>query len=150
MAIFDEKIEIRERCKGVHCVDLSESFPTSIYLQNVASIQTRTSSPKFAEASKRYPPPVIHLALWTSFRLPASRVPRSLTRNSVTIGGNQSKASELLCSGTLRKWSKRSSCLDGLSREQVASAALEFGRTILATWKQLGFIQNWKRLVDKK
>ena len=22
LAIFDEKIEIRERCKGVHCVDL--------------------------------------------------------------------------------------------------------------------------------
>ena len=33
MAIFDEKIEIRERCKGVHCVDLGESFPTRIYLQ---------------------------------------------------------------------------------------------------------------------
>ena len=36
MAIFDEKIEIRERwipkrCKGAHCVDLGESFPTSIY-----------------------------------------------------------------------------------------------------------------------
>ena len=27
-AIFNEKIEIRERCKGVHCVDLGESFPT--------------------------------------------------------------------------------------------------------------------------
>ena len=25
-AIFNEKIEIRERCKGVHCVDLGESF----------------------------------------------------------------------------------------------------------------------------
>ena len=24
MAIFDEKIEIGERCKGVHCVDLGE------------------------------------------------------------------------------------------------------------------------------
>ena len=40
---FNEKIEIRERCKGVHCVDLGESFPTSIYLQNLASIQPRTS-----------------------------------------------------------------------------------------------------------
>ena len=30
-AIFNEKIEIRERCKGVHCVDFGESFPTSIY-----------------------------------------------------------------------------------------------------------------------
>ena len=47
MAIFDEKIEIRERCKGVHCVDLGESFPTRIYLQKSASIQPRTSPPKF-------------------------------------------------------------------------------------------------------
>ena len=36
LTIFDEKIEIRERCKGVHCVDLGESFPTSIYLQKSA------------------------------------------------------------------------------------------------------------------
>ena len=34
---------IRERCKGVHCVDLGESVQTSIYLQNLASIQPRTS-----------------------------------------------------------------------------------------------------------
>ena len=47
-AIFNEKIEIRERCKGVHCVDLGESFPTNIYLQNLASIQPRTSLVKFA------------------------------------------------------------------------------------------------------
>ena len=47
MAIFDEKIEIRERCKGVHCVDLGESFPTSIYLQKSTSIQPRTSLSKF-------------------------------------------------------------------------------------------------------
>ena len=30
--------EITELYKGVHCVDLGESFPTSIYLQNLASI----------------------------------------------------------------------------------------------------------------
>ena len=47
-AIFNENFEIRERCKGVHCVDLGESFPTSIYLQNLASIQPRTSLVKFA------------------------------------------------------------------------------------------------------
>ena len=47
MAIFDEKIEIRERCKGVYCVDLGESFPTRIYLQKSESIQTRTSPSKF-------------------------------------------------------------------------------------------------------
>ena len=50
MAIFDEKIEIRERCKGVHCVDLGESFQTHIYLQNFASIQPRTSPPKFSRS----------------------------------------------------------------------------------------------------
>ena len=47
LAIFDEKFEIRERCKGVHCVDLGESFPTRIYLQKSASIQPRTSPSKF-------------------------------------------------------------------------------------------------------
>ena len=47
LAIFDEKIEIRELCKGVHCVDLGESFPTRIYLQKSASIQPRTSPSKF-------------------------------------------------------------------------------------------------------
>ena len=35
---------MRERCKGVRCVDLGESFPTSIYLQNLASIQPSTRS----------------------------------------------------------------------------------------------------------
>ena len=46
-AIFNENLTIRERCKGVHCVDLGESFPTSIYLMKSASIQPRTSSSKF-------------------------------------------------------------------------------------------------------
>ena len=48
-AIFNENFTIRERCKGVHCVDLGESFPTSIHLQNLASIQPRTSLSKFAK-----------------------------------------------------------------------------------------------------
>ena len=39
---------ILELCKGgVHCVDLGESFQTHIYLQNLASIQPRTSPLKF-------------------------------------------------------------------------------------------------------
>ena len=42
------RIWIPKRCKGVHCVDLGESFPTSIFLQNLASIQRKTSSEKFA------------------------------------------------------------------------------------------------------
>ena len=42
-AKFDENFEVRERCKGVHCVDLGESLPTSIFLQNLVSIQLKTS-----------------------------------------------------------------------------------------------------------
>ena len=38
---------IPKRCKGVHCVDLGESFPTHSFLQNLASIQQRTSPVKF-------------------------------------------------------------------------------------------------------
>ena len=52
-AIFNENFEIEERCKGVLCVDLDESFPTSIYLQNLASIQPRTSPKKFGKTGKR-------------------------------------------------------------------------------------------------
>ena len=47
-AKFDEHFEIRERCKVVHCVDLGESFQMHINLQNLASIQPRTSPLKFA------------------------------------------------------------------------------------------------------
>ena len=47
---------IPKRCKGVHCVDLPESFPaipTSMYVQNLASIQPRTSTKKFESSSSR-------------------------------------------------------------------------------------------------
>ena len=43
-----EKNVILEQCTGVHCVDLGKSFQTHIYLQNLASIQPRTSPVKFA------------------------------------------------------------------------------------------------------
>jgi len=46
--LFFLKNVILELCKGVHCVDLGESFQTLIYLQNLASIQPRTSPLKFA------------------------------------------------------------------------------------------------------
>ena len=59
-AIFNEIFEIEERCKGVHCVDLGESFPTSIYLQKSASIQPRTSPYKFARSPRTDPPGVLH------------------------------------------------------------------------------------------
>ena len=37
--------------KHVNLVDLVKSFPTNIYLQNLASIQKRTSPLKFVQAS---------------------------------------------------------------------------------------------------
>ena len=43
----------------MHCVDLGESFPTSIYLQNLASIQPRTSLVKFARSPRTDPPGVV-------------------------------------------------------------------------------------------
>ena len=48
---FLTKIEIAELCKGGYCVDLDESFSTHIYLQNLASIQPRTSPLKFARSA---------------------------------------------------------------------------------------------------
>ena len=50
---FKQKIEISELCKGVHCVDLGESFQTHILLQNLASIQKRTSSIKFDHLAEK-------------------------------------------------------------------------------------------------
>ena len=47
---------ILELCKGVHCVDLGESFQTHIYLQNLASIQPRTSPFEFARSPRTDPP----------------------------------------------------------------------------------------------
>ena len=53
---MQKKIEIREQCKGVYCVDLGESFPTHIWLQRSASIQLRTSLVKFARSPCTDPP----------------------------------------------------------------------------------------------
>ena len=53
MAKFAKKIEIAELCKGVHCVDLGESFQTHIFLQNLASIQPRTSLVKFDHLAEK-------------------------------------------------------------------------------------------------
>ena len=65
LTIFGWNFEIEERffgirfqngAKGMHYVDLGESFPTSIYLQNLASIQPRTSLVKFARSPRKDPP----------------------------------------------------------------------------------------------
>ena len=41
--IFRQIFERWERCEGVHRVDLVKGFPTGIFLQNLASMQPRTS-----------------------------------------------------------------------------------------------------------
>ena len=43
-AKFDENFKLRERCKGVHCVDRVKSFPTSTWSRLSASIHLRTRS----------------------------------------------------------------------------------------------------------
>ena len=54
-----EIFEIWDACKGMYCVDLDESFQMSIGLQKSASIQPRTSPPKFGLLAwlPRTPPP---------------------------------------------------------------------------------------------
>ena len=52
IGIFKHNFELYERCKGVHCVDLDEGFPAHIFLQNLASIQLRTSPVKFARSPR--------------------------------------------------------------------------------------------------
>ena len=56
LTIFGWNFKIEERCKEMHCVDLGESFPTSIYLQKLASIQPSTSLVKFARSPRTDPP----------------------------------------------------------------------------------------------
>ena len=46
-----KKIGVAELCKGMHCVDLGESFQTHTYLQNLASIQPKKGPPKFGRSS---------------------------------------------------------------------------------------------------
>ena len=57
---------IPKRYKGVHFVDLGESFPTHIFLQNLASMQLRTSPVKFA-CSPRTDPPGIGFVILAAF-----------------------------------------------------------------------------------
>ena len=62
------RLWIPKRCKGVHCVDLGESFPTHIYLQKSASIQPRTSPVKFARSPCTDPPGSRHTGTARSTR----------------------------------------------------------------------------------
>ena len=80
--------------KHVNLVDLVKSFPTNIYLQNLASIQPRTSPKKFESSSSRE----FELKLWNFKALicspaysilmaPAVCGPRTMAARAATRGG---------------------------------------------------------------
>ena len=86
----------------MHCVDLGESFPTHIFLQNLASIQPRTSRLKFADTNTQPHPWVIstgllHLAL----QVPAIQVPLRLVELGLKAwAGSESLAHSPLLSSS--------------------------------------------------
>ena len=83
---------ILELCKGVHCVDLGERCQTHIYLQNVASMQPRTSPGKFARSGRAGPN--------SSRRVPAPGRPASFVPRVVRRGGGQSTEPDLSAEST--------------------------------------------------
>ena len=50
LTIFRKTSVLLDLCNGVHCGDLGESFQTYIYLQNLPSIQPRTSPRKVCKS----------------------------------------------------------------------------------------------------
>ena len=73
-AIFNGNFEIRERCKGVHCVDLGESFPTSIYLQNRRRYSRERAPRSLRENSIHYS---LHSLAWPAPRRRGAPAPRT-------------------------------------------------------------------------
>ena len=67
-------------------------------MKNLASIQPRTSSPKFAEASKRYPPLVINLALSTHMVVCQEEIPDIAEMEYDNAGGAE-KAQQHIANG---------------------------------------------------
>ena len=62
----------------MHCVDLGESFPTHIFLQNLASIQPRTSLVKFARSPRTDPSGLTRTELTTVRKEDVEHVLREL------------------------------------------------------------------------
>ena len=93
---FDRKIEIRKRCKGVHCVDLGESFPTNIYLQNLASIQPRTSPRKtIPDTPIPTPPPPLKPTLNYETNMSMSCCQQRCNKLLTTVGKCRLRKSKL-------------------------------------------------------
>ena len=72
---------------NVNLVDLGKinAEKMTLWLQNSTLIQPRTSSPKFAEASKRYHPPVINLALVASLAIGKAGSTAQIRRQRVPV-----------------------------------------------------------------
>ena len=66
LTILDWNFECWAVQKYANLIDLVKSFPTSIYLQNLASMQPRTSDPKLLIPSYYQPTWVRSTALWTA------------------------------------------------------------------------------------
>ena len=62
--------------KHVNLVDLAKSFPTNIFLQNLASIQKRTSPVKFAHLAEKSGKGSISNLSTKATRRPSRRRPR--------------------------------------------------------------------------
>ena len=65
---YCRNFEIEERCKRLLCVDIGESFPTSIFLQNLVSIHLKTSpeTSKFDfRVTQRFNFPMVFSPSWS-------------------------------------------------------------------------------------
>ena len=84
----------------MHCVDLDESVPTHIFLQNLASIQPRTSPFKFAR-SPRTDPPGLYKDQFLDERMANKSIPDSekmiqkeITRGAITLANRTARELE--------------------------------------------------------
>ena len=112
--------------KHVNLVDLVKSFPTNIYLQNLASIQKRTSSVKFAHLAEKSEKGSIS-NLSTKAQTKALADMASLARKSVEAVKKQAE----LGNDQLEKDSKKQESLraniNGLQKS-VGKAEMEAGK----------------------
>ena len=89
------------------CVDLGESFPTSIYLQNAASIQLRTNPVKFAWSPRTDPPglsfALVRTKLQCSDGMAVRQILKAVRRKFHSDGEvNTSKENGCACQSLLR------------------------------------------------
>ena len=124
------RIWIPKRCKGVHCVDLGESFPTHIFLQNLASIQRRTSLVKFARSPRTDPPGIATTSCRRSSWSSACRSRSPLSRRAWNFGAQKDPD---------RRWPRSSKPkLEEVGLQEVALAMCGRFRLRCATERDVG------------